>query len=38
MLDLLRDALNHDWQVTIDYDDIAPGKNNGILFRVWLTK
>jgi hypothetical protein len=37
MLDLLRDAFNHDWTATVDYD-INPGKNNGRLFRVWLTK
>jgi hypothetical protein len=37
MLDLLRDAFNHNWRVTIDYD-IEEGKKNGRLFRVWLTK
>jgi hypothetical protein len=37
MLDLLRDAFNHGWRVTIDYD-IATGKRNGRIFRVWLTK
>ncbi len=37
MLDLLRDAFNHNWTATIDYD-IEPGKNNGIIIRVWLTK
>ena len=36
MLDLLRDAFNHGWTTTIDYD-IEPGKSNGRLFRVWLT-
>jgi hypothetical protein len=37
MLDLLRDAFNHDWIVSIDYD-IEPGKNNGIIIRVMLLK
>ena len=37
MLDLLRDAFNHNWTVNIDYD-IDPGKNNAVLMRVWLTK
>lgn len=37
MLDLLRDAFNHGWTTTVDYD-IDAGKNNGRLFRVWLTK
>jgi hypothetical protein len=37
MLDLLRDGFNNDWTVNIDYD-IIPGKNNGVIFRVWLTK
>lgn len=37
MLDLLRDAFNRDWTVTIDYW-IEPGKNNGTIVRVWLTK
>ena len=37
MLDLLRDAFNNNWPVTIDYD-IDPGKNHGIIRRVWLTK
>lgn len=37
MLDLLRDAFNNNWTVTIDYD-ISPGKNNGVIIRVWLTK
>ena len=37
MLDLLRDAFNNDWTVSIVYD-IQPGDNNARLFRVWLTK
>lgn len=37
MLDLLRDAFNHNWTVTTDYE-IDPGKNNGVMIRVWLTK
>jgi hypothetical protein len=37
MLDLLRDAFNNNWTVTIDYD-IDPGKNNGVIVRTWLTK
>ncbi len=37
MLGLLRDGFNHNWRVTIDYD-IVPGRNNGIVVRVWLTK
>jgi hypothetical protein len=37
MLDLLRDAFNNNWTVDFDYD-IGPGKNNGIIIRVRLTK
>ena len=37
MLGLLRDGFNHGWTVTIDYD-IAPGHQNGVAVRVWLTK
>lgn len=37
MLDLLRDALNHNWSVTIDYE-IDTGKKNGVIRRVWITK
>jgi hypothetical protein len=37
MLDLLRDAFNHNWTVTIDYD-IDPDKNNGLAMRVALKK
>jgi hypothetical protein len=37
MLNLLRDAFNHDWIVTVDYW-IEPGLQNGQLMRVWLTK
>ena len=37
MLDLLRDAFNNDWTVTINYF-FDPGDNNGAIFRIWLTK
>ena len=37
MLALLRDAFNHDWIVNIDFW-IVPGKTNGRIIRVWLTK
>ncbi len=37
MLDLLRDAFNNNWTVTIDYE-ITPGLNNGVIVRTWLTK
>ncbi len=37
MLDLLRDAFNHNWTVTVDYD-LDTGKNNGVAIRVALTK
>jgi hypothetical protein len=37
MLDLLRDAFNHNWTVAMDYE-IDSGKKNGIVIRVWLTK
>lgn len=37
MLDLLRDALNHNWTVTVDYN-LAAGKKNGVAIRVALTK
>jgi len=37
MLGLLRDGFNLGWTVTIDYD-IAPGHQNGVAVRVWLTK
>jgi len=37
MLDLLRDAFDNNWQVTIDYE-IEPGKTNGEIIRVALTK
>lgn len=37
MLDVLRDAFNNNWIVTIDYE-IESGKNNGVIIRVWLTK
>jgi hypothetical protein len=37
MLDLLRDAFNHSWTVTTDFE-IDPGKKNGLAIRVWLTR
>lgn len=37
MLDLLRDAFNHDWTVTVDYD-IDTDKKNGVAIRVALRK
>jgi len=37
MVDLLRDAFNNNWTVTIDYF-IDEGKNNGEIIRVALTK
>jgi hypothetical protein len=37
MLDLLRDAFNNSFTVTIDFD-IDPPKNNGVIIRVALTK
>jgi len=37
MLDLLRDAFNNNWNVTIDYE-IANDNKNGIIRRIWLTK
>ena len=37
MLDLLRDAFENGWPVTIVYD-IDPAKNNGEILRTWLTK
>ena len=37
MLGLLRDAFNNDWIVNIDFW-LEPGKTNGEIIRVWLTK
>jgi hypothetical protein len=37
MLDLLRDAFERNLIVNIDFFQV-PGKNNNILFRVWLTR
>lgn len=37
MLGLLRDGFNRSWTVSIDYN-IDPGKHNGTIVRVWLTK
>jgi len=37
MLDLLRDAFNNNFNVIIDFD-IDPGKKNGVIIRVALTR
>jgi hypothetical protein len=37
MLDLLRDAFSHNWNVVVDYE-LDEGKQNGIADRVALTK
>jgi hypothetical protein len=37
MLDLVRDAFDNNRPVTIDYN-IDPGKNGGVIIRVWVTK
>jgi hypothetical protein len=37
MLDLLRDAFDHNWTVTVDYN-VDSGKKNGVAIRVALTK
>lgn len=37
MLDLLRDAFNNNWTVTMDYN-IETGKKNGVIIRTMLTK
>lgn len=37
MLELLRDAFMNDLKATIDYDE-SPGKENHVLFRVWLER
>ena len=37
MLDIVRDAFNHDWEIGINYW-IEPDKKNGIIIRVWLVK
>lgn len=37
MLGLLRDAFNNNWTTTVDYD-LPPGKKNGVVIRVALTK
>ena len=39
MLDLLRDAFNNNWTVTIDYSiDTDADRKNGVILRTWLTK
>lgn len=37
MLDLLRDAFNHDWDLEVVYD-LDDGKNNGMARRVWIVR
>ncbi len=37
MLDIIQDAFNHNWTVTIDYK-VDSGKKNGVIIRTWLTK
>jgi hypothetical protein len=37
MLDLLRDAFNHDWTVVVDYD-LPTDRKNGVVIRVALRK
>lgn len=37
MLDLLRDAFNNNWTVTIDYN-ITPPRKNGVIIRVAVVK
>jgi hypothetical protein len=37
MLDLLRDAFNHNWTVSVDYN-LEAGRKNGVAIRVALTK
>lgn len=37
MLDLLRDAFNQNWTVSVDYN-LDAGKKNGVAIRVALTK
>jgi hypothetical protein len=37
MLDLCRDAFNHGWTITIDFD-VQPGRQNGLLIRATLTR
>jgi hypothetical protein len=37
MLDLLRDAFNHNWVVLIDYN-LDNGKTNGVIIRTALRK
>ncbi|MDQ4145896.1 MAG: hypothetical protein M3198_19550 [Actinomycetota bacterium] len=37
MLDLLRDAFNNNWTVTVDYD-LDSGRKNGVAIRVALRK
>jgi hypothetical protein len=37
MLDLLRDAFNHNWTVSVDYN-LDDGRKNGVAIRVALAR
>ena len=37
MLDVVRDAFEHNWRIYIDYE-IGAGKKNGVIVRVWVKK
>lgn len=37
MLDLLRDAFNHGWDLEVVYD-LEEGRKNAIAMRVWVTR
>jgi hypothetical protein len=37
MLSLLREAFKNNWVAHMDYN-ITPGKMNGVVIRVWVTK
>jgi len=37
MLDLLRDAFNHGWDLEVVYD-LEDGRKNAIAMRVWVTR
>jgi hypothetical protein len=37
MLDLLRDAFNHNWTVSVDYN-LETGRKNGVAIRVALLR
>ena len=38
MLNLLRDAYNNGWTVTISYNLADSTRQNGVIFRLWLSK